>query len=100
MLENLFPLLMCPYCGENPEKGLELHTLESSDQKSGKRINNGVIYCQNCTRFFLIQDEILSMLLDNVREKGDELLFLSKWRTKLPEYITLKAKPFNLKENQ
>ena len=70
MMESLFPMLMCPYCGERPPNPqLELHKLRTSEIKDhGTRIHEGVVYCKGCTRYYSIRDEILFMSLDRIRE--------------------------------
>ncbi|MHA1992572.1 MAG: hypothetical protein ACW981_11105 [Candidatus Hodarchaeales archaeon] len=91
-------MLMCPYCGEEPPiPKLQLHSLKSSQIKHGTRIHYGTIYCEGCTRFWMIQDEILYMSTDNIRNKDKELDFLKEWQKSLPDYIIEQAKPHNLK---
>lgn len=100
MLESLFDLLLCPYCGLGPPvPELQLFKLKSSEIKHGIRIHFGVIYCEGCSRFWMINDEILYMPPDNIRDKKKELDFLKQWENKLPSYIVRKAKPYNLQTN-
>jgi uncharacterized protein YbaR (Trm112 family) len=91
---------MCPYCGEKPPiPKLQLHTLKSSEIKHGTRIHNGIIYCEGCVRFWMINDEILYMSTDNIRDKKKELDFLKVWQNELPKYVIEQAKPYNLRNN-
>ena len=93
-------MLMCPYCGEEPPNpSLQLHKLQTSELKHGKRIHQGVVYCEGCTRFWMIHDDILYMSTDNIRDKKKELEFLREWQEHLPEHITQRSKPYNLKLN-
>ena len=90
MLKKIFDLLMCPYCGENPSENpsLELYELQTSEIPQGTRINQGIIYCKSCQRFYMIKDEIIYMSMDNNRRKETELAFLDQWLNKLPAFIT------------
>ena len=42
-------------------------------------------------------DEILHMLPDDLREQGEDLSFLEKWREKIPQKTLQEGRPFNLK---
>lgn len=98
MLKHVFELLMCHYCGEDQSliAPLELHELQTSNTPHGLRINQGIIFCRSCKRFYMIKDEIICMPLDNDRNKEQELEFLRRWQDQLPEYITKSARPYNL----
>ena len=90
-------MLICPYCGEDPPNPrLKLHRLKTTEIKHGIRINEGVIYCEECSRFYTIRDEILFMSRDDLRDKNKELDFLKKWQDELPKYIYSESKPYNL----
>ena len=91
---------MCPYCGEEPPNPrLKLYSLSTSDHPNGTRIHHGVIYCEGCTRFYMIHDEILYMSGDNLRDQQSELEFLTKWQNELPDIITKQSKPHNLQRH-
>jgi len=60
-------------------------------------IVEGLLYCDNCKRWYPIIDEIPRMLPDNLRRKEDELKFLSKHKHELPKVIIEEGLPFNLK---
>ena len=59
-------------------------------------IEEGVIFCEKCNRWYPIIETIPQMLPDDLREK-EEINFLKKWESKLPVEIKEKGKPFNLK---
>lgn len=82
-------ILACPIDKHHP---LELHIFEESEE-----IEEGIIICPKCLRWYPIRDEIPEMLPDELREESDELPFLRKWRAKVPQKILLEGKPFNLK---
>ncbi len=61
-----------------------------------EEIAEGVIICPKCLRWYPIRDEIPEMLPDELREEKDEVAFLKKWKTKIPQNILTEGKPFNL----
>ena len=92
---DIFSMLLCLYC--EPDETLELFPLLSSEIEGNKtRIHEGVIFCKQCKRFYMIKDEILYLSPDGIREKEEELDFLNKWKPDLPEVIIYSAKPYNL----
>lgn len=97
MMLDIFSMLLCLYC--EPDDTLDIISLLSSDVKDGTRIHEGILYCKDCQRFYMIKDEILFLSLDNIREKEEELSFLSKWKSDLPENIVYTCKPWNLAVN-
>jgi len=81
-------ILACPIDKYYP---LELHVFEEKEE-----IVEGVIICPKCQRWYPIRDEIPEMLPDELREEKDELPFLKKWKSKIPQKILTEGKPFNL----
>ena len=59
-------------------------------------IEEGVIFCEKCARWYPIIETIPQMLPDDLREQESEITFLGKWEAKLPKKITKDGKPFNL----
>ncbi|MFW6110412.1 MAG: Trm112 family protein [Thermoproteota archaeon] len=89
MKKKLMDLLACPIDKHHP---LELFIFEE-----GEEIEQGMILCPKCLRWYPIRDEIPEMLPDKLRKKSEDLSFLSKWKEKVPENILIKGNPFNLK---
>jgi uncharacterized protein YbaR (Trm112 family) len=81
-------ILACPIDKIYP---LELIVFEESEE-----ISSGIITCPKCERWFPIIDEIPHMLPDELREQSEDLPFLQKWKSKIPEKTLQKGKPFNL----
>jgi uncharacterized protein YbaR (Trm112 family) len=59
-------------------------------------IEEGVIYCEKCSRWYPIIETIPQMLPDELREKENEIGFLKKWESKLQSDIKERGNPFNL----
>ncbi|TRO51868.1 Trm112 family protein [Candidatus Bathyarchaeota archaeon] len=89
MKKQLMDILACPIDKHHP---LELIVFEEKDE-----INEGLIVCPKCSRWYPIRDEIPEMLPDELRKEGEDLPFLKKWRAKIPEGIVFEGKPFSLK---
>jgi len=89
MNRKLLDILACPID--------KFHPLELFDSKSsGEKIIEGAMYCQKCSRFFPILDEIPIMLPDELRDKKQDIEFLKKNIKDLPEKIVKKALPWHL----
>ncbi len=85
----MLEILACPIDKFHP---LELFESESNDEK----IVEGALYCQNCSRFFPIVDEIPIMLPDELRDKKKEIEFLKRNIKELPDKIVKQALPWHL----
>ena len=61
-----------------------------------KEIESGLLYCSKCGRWYPIEDDIPRMLPDDLRNKDEDIEFLSKYRDKIPEKILKKGIPYNI----
>ena len=89
MKKKLMDILACPIDKYYP---LELHVFAEKEE-----IVDGLIVCPKCSRWYPIREEIPEMLPDELRDEKDELPFLEKWKSKVPETILTDGKPFHLK---
>jgi len=89
MNRKLLDILVCPIDKSYP---LELFENKSDDEK----ITEGSLYCQKCSRFFPIIDEIPIMLPDELRDKEQDIEFLKRNIKELPEKIVTQALPWHL----
>ena len=89
MNRKMLEILACPIDKFHP---LELFTNKSNHEI----IVEGILYCQKCSRFFPIIDEIPIMLPDELRDKKQELEFLKRNASELPEKILKQALPWHL----
>jgi uncharacterized protein len=89
MKRKLLDILACPIDKHYP---LELFEINSEDDT----IVDGALFCTECNRFYPITDEIPVMLPDDLRNKSEDIDFLTKFREKLPEKIVRQGKPVRL----
>ena len=98
MQKSLLSNLICFYCiskyEENPEKQLRVFIFEESLDK--KRIINGCLYCEECKRYYPIDDTILFMQPDYARKPEFDKGFLTKYKKSLPKEILNTGIPHNL----
>lgn len=59
-------------------------------------IVEGILFCNNCLRFYPIVEEIPIILPDELRDKNKDLDFLRKHSSSLPEKIVKKSIPWHL----
>ncbi len=90
MRRKLLDILACPI-----DKHYPLRLLEFS-VKDEEVITDGVLICDACNRFYPIIDEIPVMLPDDLRNKKEDLEFLTKWKEMLPKQTVESGKPVNL----
>ena len=89
MNRKMLEILACPID--------KFHPLELFENKSvGEKITDGALYCQKCSRFFPIIDEIPIMLPDELRDKKQEIEFLKRNIKELPEKIVKQGSPWHL----
>lgn len=89
MNKKMIEILACPIDKHFP---LEVYETKSEDQV----ISEGAIYCSKCSRFYPIIEEIPIMLPDELRDKNQDVEFLKRNQTVLPEKITKHASPWHL----
>ena len=60
-------------------------------------IQDGIMICDNCKRWYPISEAIPQMLPDNLRVKKDEIKFLNKWKDLISKEVLEEGRPFNLR---
>jgi uncharacterized protein YbaR (Trm112 family) len=100
MKKHLLDILACPIDKFFP---LELFELSSrmtpgdAAQKQGDLvIDEGILYCSRCARFFPIIDEIPIMLPDELRDRERDIKFLQKWRDRIPNKVISDPRPYHM----
>jgi uncharacterized protein YbaR (Trm112 family) len=59
-------------------------------------IEDGILFCNTCLRFYPIVEEIPIILPDELRDKNNDLDFLKKWGNSLPEKVVKRSLPWHL----
>jgi uncharacterized protein YbaR (Trm112 family) len=88
MKRRLMDILACPICKSHP---LELIVFTEKDE-----IDEGVLLCGRCGRWYPIIETIPRMLPDDLRDATEDRGFLEKWKPHLPEGVLKGGKPFSL----
>jgi len=89
MNKKMMDMLVCPIDKHFP---LEIFEVKSKEES----VEEGVLYCTQCSRFYPIIEEIPILLPDNLRDKKQDMDFLKNHQEKLPEKIIKQASPWHL----
>ena len=89
MNKKLMEILACPIDKHFPLELIELTV-------KGEIISEGTIFCSKCSRYYPIIEEIPIMLPDELRDKNQDIEFLNKYKSTLPEKIITKGVPWHL----
>lgn len=89
MQRRLLDILACPIDKHYPLDLLEFTVKDDV-------IVDGVLICSACGRYYPIMDEIPVMLPDGLRSRKEDLGFLEKWSSKLPDTVVHGGKPWSL----
>ncbi|HEV2192074.1 MAG TPA: Trm112 family protein [Nitrosopumilaceae archaeon] len=89
MNKKMMEMLACPI-----DKHFPLEIFESNSKE--QTVFEGAIYCSKCSRFYPIIEEIPIMLPDELRNKDQDIEFLKRNQSKLPEKIIKQASPWHL----
>ncbi|MDQ3848437.1 MAG: Trm112 family protein [Thermoproteota archaeon] len=91
MNSSMLDILACPIDKHYP---LELFPIVSE----GPIVKEGVLFCTKCSRYYPIIDEIPIMLPDELRErrKTEDIEFLRKWQSKIPDKVIRRGNPWHL----
>lgn len=63
-------------------------------ESQSSMVEEGVLLCNACHRFYPIIEEIPIILPDELRDKKKDIDFLSKWRKSIPEDLFINLKPW------
>ncbi len=85
----MLDILACPIDKHFPLEIFEIKTKNDI-------VLEGAIYCTDCSRFYPIIDEIPIMLPDELRDKNQDLDFLRRNQSNLPEKISKHGSPWHL----
>ena len=88
MKRRLLDILACPICKHYP---LELRVFVEKEE-----IDEGILLCSKCGRWYPILETIPHMLPDDLRDEKEDIDFLVKWKKSIPEAVLKEGKPFNM----
>jgi uncharacterized protein YbaR (Trm112 family) len=88
MKRRLLDILACPICKHHP---LQLEVFQEAEE-----IDEGMLICGSCSRWYPIIESIPHMLPDDLRDQNEDREFLMKWKKETPEQVLSQGKPFNL----
>ena len=89
MKKSMLDILACPIDKHYP---LELFEINSESDV----VNEGILFCTKCSRYYPIMEEIPVMLPDELRKRQTDLDFLKKWQSKIPEKVIKQGNPWHL----
>ena len=78
-----------------PELNAHIHLLNWLLYRA--EVEEGIMLCDKCGRWYPIIETIPHMLPDDLREVKEDKEFLEKWKDKIPKKVLNEGKPFNLK---
>jgi len=89
MNKTMMDILACPIDKNHP---LELYEIKEKNNI----VSEGALFCSKCSRFYPIIEEIPIMLPDELRNKQQEMEFLTNNKKNLPEKIITMANTWHL----
>ena len=63
---------------------------------SSEIIQEGLLICRTCMRFYPITEEIPIILPDELRDKKNDIQFLKTWKESIPNDLLKNLKPWTL----
>jgi|ERR671925_1280581 uncharacterized protein len=97
MKKRLLDILACPIDKFYPLELYELNTRKEYEYSTNREdlvIEEGILFCNQCGRFYPIIDEIPIMLPDELRDRDKDLKFLMRWRNRIPNRIIRDPRPY------
>jgi uncharacterized protein YbaR (Trm112 family) len=89
MKKSMLDILACPIDKYYP---LELFDINSKTDD----VIEGILFCTKCNRYYPIKEEIPVMLPDELRKRQEDLDFLRKWQSRIPEKVIKQGNPWHL----
>ncbi|NWF96391.1 MAG: hypothetical protein HXY34_09655 [Candidatus Thorarchaeota archaeon] len=95
-------ILACPVKDCRSQLDLDVFSSRETSSKDGtvEEIEEGLITCPKCHRWYPVIEGIACMLPDDLRLSGkqriEETAFLERWRDRIPTHILEDGRPFGL----
>lgn len=80
----------------NRAQGSTVKPGNTVDMDNDVVIEDGMLFCNSCLRFYPIVEEIPIILPDELRDKNNDLDILRKWSKSLPEKVVKRSLPWHL----
>nr|MDO8115614.1 Trm112 family protein [Candidatus Sigynarchaeota archaeon] len=77
-------------------KGVERNIIILNWIKQIPEIDEGILFCSSCKRWFPIRGTIPQLLPDELRKEKYDIEFLEKWNDAIPDEIKQSGLPFHL----
>lgn len=71
-------------------------SLSEMTNESSEIVEEGLLLCRTCMRFYPIVEEIPIILPDELRDKKKDMEFLQMWNKTIPEDLLKNLKPWTL----
>ncbi len=84
------------YCGLKREKVSKVLGKVNCTSCFKIEIDEAILICPKCERWYPVKEEIPRMLPDDLRNKNEELAFLKEHRGEIPEKTLKLGRPFNI----
>jgi uncharacterized protein YbaR (Trm112 family) len=75
---------------------LKKDTSSHSADKISTIVQEGLLLCKSCNRFYPITEEIPIILPDELRDKKKDIEFLKKWKELIPIDLLKNLKPWSI----
>jgi uncharacterized protein YbaR (Trm112 family) len=96
----LMEILACPISDCRSELTLEVYKSHNIEEEDIEEIDEALIRCPKCGRWYPVIDGIACMLPDDLRKEGkqriEETAFLERWKVNIPTDILKNGLPFGL----
>jgi uncharacterized protein YbaR (Trm112 family) len=71
------------------------HPIQKETLQQIEIVEEGLLLCKTCQRFYPIVDEIPIILPDELRDKKKDIEFLNKWKERIPVDLLTNLKPWS-----
>ncbi len=71
------------------------HLNQNETLQQTEIVEEGLLLCKTCQRFYPIVEEIPIILPDELRDKKKDIEFLNKWRERIPVDLITRLKPWS-----
>jgi uncharacterized protein YbaR (Trm112 family) len=71
------------------------HSIQNEALQHTEIVDEGLLLCKTCQRFYPIVEEIPIILPDELRDKKKDIEFLNKWKERIPVDLLTNLKPWS-----